>query len=88
MLVWKVANDNSTNTKKLRQILIELSGKQIQRGVDFTYPALLKGLENYIITIDILTRFSVDDIFKMKDECWGLRFKCYYLCREVCLYTI
>jgi len=68
MLVWKIANHNSTNAKKLRQILIELSGKQIQRGVDFTYPALLKGLENYIITIDMLTRFSVDDIFKMKDE--------------------
>ncbi len=68
MLVWKIANNNSANAKKLRQILIELSGKQIQRGVDFTYPALLKGLENYLITIDMLTQFSVDDIFKMKDE--------------------
>ena len=68
MLVWKIANDNSANAKKLRQILIELSGKQIQRGMDFTYPALLKGLENYLITIDMLTQFSVDDIFKIKDE--------------------
>ena len=68
MLVWKIANDNSANTKKLREILIELSGKQIQRGVVFTYPALLKGLENYLITIDMLERFSVDDILKMKNE--------------------
>ena len=68
MLVWKIANDNSANAKKLREILIELSGKQIQRGVDFTYPALLKGLENYLITIDMLERFSVDDILKMKNE--------------------
>jgi len=68
MLVWKIANDNSANALKLREILIELSGKQIQRGVDFTYPALLKGLENYLITIDMLTKFSVDDILKMKDE--------------------
>ena len=68
MLVWKIANDNSANAKKLQEILIELSGKQIQRGVDFTYPALLKGLENYLITIDMLERFSVDDILKMKNE--------------------
>ena len=68
MLVWKIANDNSADAKKLREILIELSGKQIQRGVDFTYPALLKGLENYLITIDMLERFSVDDILKMKNE--------------------
>ncbi len=68
MFVWKIANDNSTNALKIREILIDLSGKQIERGVDFTYPALLKGLENYLITIDMLTQFSVDDIFKMKDE--------------------
>jgi len=68
MLVWKIANDNSANALKIREILISLSGKQIQRGVDFTYPALLKGLENYLITIDMLTQFSVEDIFKMRDE--------------------
>ena len=68
MLVWKIANDNSANALKIREILINLSGKQIQRGVDFTYPALLQGLENYLITIDMLTQFSVDDIFKMKDK--------------------
>lgn len=72
MLVWKVANDNSANGKKLRKILIELSGKQIQRGVEFTYPALLKGLENYLVTVDMLMRFSVEDIFKMRDELSGI----------------
>ena len=68
MLVWKIANDNSANALRIREILISLSGKQIERGVDFTYPALLKGLENYLITIDMLTQFSVEDIFKMRDE--------------------
>lgn len=68
MLVWKIANDNSANAKKLRKILIQLSGKQIQRGVDWTYPALLSGLEQYLSTIDLLMKFSTDEIFKMKDE--------------------
>jgi len=68
MLVWKIANDNSANAKKIRDILIQLSGKQLQRGIDWTYPALLTGLESYLSTIDLLTRFSQDEIFKIRDE--------------------
>ena len=68
MFVWKVANDNSNNAKKIRDMLIELSGKQMQRGVDWTYPALLTGLEHYLSTIDLLTRFSKEELFKIRDE--------------------
>jgi uncharacterized protein YoxC len=68
MFVWKIANDKSSNARRIREILIQLSGKQIQRGIDWTYPALLSGLESYLTTIDLLTRFSVDEIFKLKDE--------------------
>jgi len=68
ILVWKIANDNSDNAKKIRDFLIKLSGKQIQRGIEFTYPALLSGLENYLTTLDLLRQFSVEDIFKMRDE--------------------
>jgi len=68
ILVWKIANDNNANAKRIRDFLIQLSGKQIQRGVEFTYPALLSGLENYLTTLDLLRQFSVEDIFKMRDE--------------------
>jgi hypothetical protein len=68
MLVWKIANDNSANAKKIRAILVQLSGKQIQRGIEWTYPALLTGLESYLSTVDLLTRFSQDEIFKIRDE--------------------
>ncbi|MDQ7061247.1 MAG: transposase [Sulfurimonas sp.] len=68
ILIWKIANDNSDNTKAIRDFLISLSGKQIQRGVDFTYPSLLSGLESYLATLDLLRQFSVEDIFKMRDE--------------------
>lgn len=68
VLVWKVANDNNSNAKKLRQILIEISGKQIQRGVEFTYPALFKGLETFIVTLEMLKRFSSNELFELKDE--------------------
>lgn len=68
ILVWKIANDNSETAKRIRDFLISLSGKQIQRGVDFTYPALLSGLESYLTTLDLLRQFSIEEIFKMKDE--------------------
>lgn len=68
MLVWKIANDNSANAKKLREILVQLSGKQLQWGVEYTYPALLTGLESYMATVDLLTRFSKEEIFKIRDE--------------------
>ena len=68
ILVWKIANDNGDNAKKIRDFLIKLSGKQIQRGIEFTYLALLSGLENYLTTLELLRQFSVEDIFKMRDQ--------------------
>lgn len=68
MFIWKIANDKSNNAKKIRDILIQLSGRQIQRGLEWTYPALLSGLESYLVTVDLLMRFSVEEIFKIKDE--------------------
>jgi len=68
MFVWKIANDKSANAKRLRDILIQLSGRQMQRKIEWTYPALLGGLESYLTTVDLLTRFSIDEIFKIKDE--------------------
>ena len=68
MFVWKIANDKSANAKRIRDILIQLSGRQIQRNIEWTYPALLRGLESYLMTVDLLTRFSVDEIFKIKNE--------------------
>jgi len=68
MFVWKIANDKSNNARRIREILMKLSGKQVQRGIEWTYPALLSGLESYLTTIELLTRFSVNEIFKLKDE--------------------
>jgi len=68
MFVWKIANDKSANAKRIRDILIQLSGRQMQRKIEWTYPALLGGLDSYLTTVDLLTRFSVDEIFKIKNE--------------------
>jgi len=68
VLVWKIANDNSSNAQKIRKFLIQLSGRLMEKGKDFTHPALLSGLENYLQMIDLLTKFTIDDLFEIKQE--------------------
>src|SRR5258707_9336203 len=47
VIVWKLARDDSPAAADLRQVLVQLSGRQIKRGKgkpDFTEPALLGGM--------------------------------------------
>ena len=68
ILVWKIANDNSKNSQKIREFLVSLSGKLIERGKEFTYPALLTGLENYIQMMDMMLLFSQEELLDMRNE--------------------
>ena len=68
VLVWKIANDNSNNGKKIRDFLVLLSGRLIQKDKEFTHPALLAGLENYIQMLDLMSMFSQEDLLDMKRE--------------------
>jgi len=68
VLVWKIANDNSENGKKIREFLVLLSGRLVERGKEFTHPSLLAGLENYIQILDLLSMFSRDELLDMKQE--------------------
>ena len=68
VLVWKIANDSSANAKKMRDFLIQLSGKLIERGKEFTYPALLSGLWVYLQMMDVMQSFSIEELFDMKNE--------------------
>ena len=68
VLVWKIANDTSVNTKKIREFLVLLSGRLIQKDKEFTHPALLAGLENYIQMLDLISMFSRKELLDMKQE--------------------
>lgn len=68
MIVWKIANDNSENAKKIREFLILLSGKLIERGKEFTYPALLSGLWAYLQMMDVIEMFSKDELLEIKSQ--------------------
>ena len=68
MIVWKIANDNSENAKKIREFLVLLSGKLIERGKEFTYPALLAGLWSYLQMIDVIEIFTKDELLEIKTQ--------------------
>jgi len=67
-LVWKIANDSSENAQKIRKFLVTMSGKLIERNKEFTYPALLSGLESYLTTMDMMLLFSQEELLDMKKE--------------------
>ena len=68
VLVWKIANDTSANAKKIREFLVSLSGRLVQKNKEFTHPALLAGLENYIQMLDLMSMFSREELLDMKQE--------------------
>lgn len=68
LLVWKIANDNSANAKKIRKFLVLLSGRLIERNKEFTLPALLAGLESYLQIMDVMLLFSHEELLDMKKQ--------------------
>ena len=68
ILVWKIANDSSNQAQKIRKFLVTLSGRLMEWNKEFTYPALLSGLENYIQMMDVMLLFSHEELLDMKKE--------------------
>lgn len=68
VLVYKLANDESEEGKKVRAFLIKLSGKLMEYKTEFTLPALLTGLWVFLRMMDVLQHFSIDELNRMKDQ--------------------
>lgn len=68
VLVWKIANDSGKNTKEIRKFLVLLSGRQMEWGKEFTHPALLAGLENFLQIMDVMLLFSHEELLDMKKK--------------------
>jgi hypothetical protein len=68
MLVFKLANSDDENAKKIREFLVKLSGKLMQRGVEYTLPALLTGLWVFLRLMDVLNTFSIEELNTLKNQ--------------------
>jgi hypothetical protein len=65
VLVWHLARDTSPKAKRLRTMLVKLSGRQIERGKQsrgFTEPALLAGLGVMVPMMTLLEYMSVEEL--------------------------
>ena len=68
LLVWKLANDSSHNAQQIRDFLVLLSGRLMEKGKEFTLPALLAGLESYLQMMDVMLLFSHEELLDMQKK--------------------
>lgn len=66
VLVWKIANDSSQNAQQIRNFLVLLSGRLIEKDKEFTNPSLLAGLESFLQIMDVMILFSNEELLDMK----------------------
>jgi hypothetical protein len=65
--VWAIARDPSPPAETLRTLLVRLSGRQMKRGVSFTYPALLAGLWTLLAILDVLESYDLATLYRLAD---------------------
>ena len=65
LTVWHLQRDETPEAKRLREILIRLSGRQMKYGVESTAPALLAGLEKLLAIDDILKDEDLNEILAL-----------------------
>lgn len=64
-LIWQVARDARPEGATLRRLLVQLSGRQMGWGVEFTEPALLAGLWVLLAMLEVLRQHSVEDLRRL-----------------------
>jgi hypothetical protein len=67
VLVFKLANSDDENAKKISS-LVKLSGKLMEKGKEYTLPALLTGLWVFLRMMDVLNTFSIEELNTLKNQ--------------------
>jgi hypothetical protein len=71
VVVWRLARDKSPRAAKIRELLVQLSGRQMKRGKNhpgFTEPALLAGLGILVPMLLILEQYDPDELRRIVKE--------------------
>jgi hypothetical protein len=61
-LIWAIQHCRSPEAELLREELVRLSGRQMKRGRPVTAPALLAGLWTLLSAVDLLERYTPDQV--------------------------
>ena len=67
VLVFKLANSDDENAKKISS-LVKLSGKLMEKGKEYTLPALLTGVWVFLRMMDVLNTFSIEELNTLKNQ--------------------
>lgn len=62
LTVWHLQRDDSAAATEMKSILVQLSGRQMKRGVSDTAPALLAGLEKLLAIHNLLATHDLDRV--------------------------
>jgi hypothetical protein len=65
LTVWHLRQDDGEDAKRLKMILVRLSGRQMKWGVTDTAPALLAGLEKLLAVADLLVTEDLGEILAL-----------------------
>lgn len=62
VLVWRLAREESVSAEEARHFLVRLSGRQMKASRPITMPALLDGAFKLLAMIELLERYSLDEL--------------------------
>jgi Transposase DDE domain len=65
LTVWHLQREDGEAAQRLRKVLVRLSGRQMQHGVESTAPALLAGLEKLLAIDDLLQTEDLREILSL-----------------------
>jgi hypothetical protein len=68
VLVWKVARSQRPEGQTLRDVLVRLSGRQVNRADGFTEPALLAGLYVLLNALAVLEHYDPQQLRRLLDS--------------------
>jgi hypothetical protein len=64
-IVWQLARSTAPEADAVRQLLVRLSGRLMNRKRPFTEPALLAGFFALLTILDTLERYSIDELKRL-----------------------
>ena len=68
VIVWALAASKEEKASEIRIFLVSLSGRLMKRGVEYTTPALLEGMWQFLAIIDALERYTTAELTEMAEE--------------------
>ena len=71
-LVWRLARHPSAEAATLRPLLVQLSGRQMKWGQEYTAPALLAGLWVLLAMLAALEQHSVEELRRFRQLLLGI----------------